>query len=292
MNVYEIVTNQILERMQQTGEIPWRKPWTTSAPRNLISGKDYRGINVFMLGASGYPRPEWLTFNQANKIGARVNAGERSNLVVFWHIGNEKEYTKKDGTKKLGKSFLLRYSRVFNVTQCSHGDQTLVAKLGLDSKTGPAVNTIEACERLVADMQNRPAIKAADAAWYRPSTDEIGIPTRDTFHSSEAYYATLFHEMTHSTGHASRVGRDGIEVLNSFGSEAYSKEELIAEMGSAMLCGATGIAPAVLDNSVAYLKNWMRVLKGDSKLIVTAASAAQKAADYIRGTSATVDADA
>ena len=136
---------------------------------------------------------------------------------------------------------------------------------------------------LVAAMPNAPKIQPSDRAWYRPSTDSVGIPSKTVFNSSEAYYATLFHELTHSTGHASRIGREGIEQLNSFGSESYSKEELIAEMGSAYLCGFTGIAPAVIENSAAYLRSWISALKGDSKLLVTAASQAQKAADYIRG---------
>jgi len=115
-----------------------------------------------------------------------------------------------------------------------------------------------------------------------PSRDSVGMPARGLFHSSEEFYSTLFHELTHSTGHTSRVGREGIEQLNKFGSESYSREELIAEMGAAMLCGVTGIAPATLENSAAYLKTWIARLKSDSKLIVQAASAAQKAADYIR----------
>ncbi len=135
-------------------------------------------------------------------------------------------------------------------------------------------------------MPNAPRREQSDRAWYRPSTDSVGMPSRDLFHSSEEYYSTLFHELTHSTGHASRVGREGIEQLNTFGSESYSKEELIAEMGAAMLCGVTGISPATIPNSAAYLQCWITRLRGDSKLLVSAASAAQKAADYIRNTSA------
>jgi antirestriction protein ArdC len=112
------------------------------------------------------------------------------------------------------------------------------------------------------------------------------MPARGLFSSVEKYYSTLFHELTHSTGHVSRIGREGIEILNTFGSESYSKEELVAEMGAAMLCGVTGIAPATLQNSAAYLKTWIERLKADSRLLVSAASAAQKAADYIGGESA------
>jgi antirestriction protein ArdC len=134
-------------------------------------------------------------------------------------------------------------------------------------------------------MPNSPTMQQDARAWYRPSNDTIGMPSKSLFRSSEEYYSTLFHELTHSTGHASRVGREGIEQLNTFGSESYSKEELIAEMGAAMLCGVTGVAPVTIANSAAYLQSWINRLRGDSKLLVSAASAAQKAADYICGTS-------
>jgi antirestriction protein ArdC len=109
------------------------------------------------------------------------------------------------------------------------------------------------------------------------------MPSRSLFSSVEEYYSTLFHELTHSTGHSSRVGREGIEQLNTFGSDSYSKEELVAEMGAPMLCGLTGLAPKTLENSAAYLQTWLSVLKSDSRMVVTAASAAQKAVDYIVG---------
>jgi len=147
----------------------------------------------------------------------------------------------------------------------------------------PALPNIEECERLASQMPNPPAREQSVRAYYRPSNDTVGMPAKNAFNSAESYYATLFHELTHSTGHTSRVGRDGIEKLERFGSESYSREELVAELGSAMLCGVCGIAPAVLENSASYLKAWIDVLKSDSRLIVTAASAAQKAADYIRG---------
>jgi antirestriction protein ArdC len=282
MNVYEIVTQTIIEKLE-AGEVPWRRPWVTSAPKNLVSGKEYRGINTFMLGASGFPRPEWLTFNQAAKLGATVRAGERSNMVVYFNIGEERLNAK---TGKLSKPFLLRYSRVFNISQCNHGEQTLTAKLGLDAARSAPVPSIEACDAIVCGMPNRPNVKASDRAWYRPSTDEVGIPDKSTFHSSEGFYATLFHELTHSTAHPSRVGRPEVMESQNFGSANYSREELIAEMGAAMLCGVAGISPATVENSAAYLRSWISALRGDSKLVVAAASQAQKAADYIRGIAA------
>lgn len=275
MNVYEIVTHTIIEKLE-SGNVPWRKPWIAASPCNLVSQKEYRGINTFMLAASGFPSRYWLTYPQAVKLGGHVRQGEHGHIVVFWNIGEEKLNPK---TGKFSKPFLLRYYRVFNLAQT----EGIAHKLGIAEAPAKPVPDIAACESLVAAMPNAPGIIASDRAWYRPSTDQVGIPSKSVFHSSEAYYATLFHELTHSTGHSSRVGRDGIEQLNTFGSESYSKEELIAEMGSAMLCGVTGIAPAIIENSAAYLRYWIAALKGDSKLVVAAASAAQKAADYIRG---------
>ena len=275
-SVYEIVTEQVIKQLE-SGVAPWRKPWRTEMPCNLVSGKAYRGMNVFLLGSQGYASRYWLTFNQAVKLGGHVRKGEHSSLVTFWHIGQEK--IKTDGSKT--RPFLLRYYRVFNLTQT----EGIAEKLGLGNAS-PRVPSIEGCEAIVAGMPNAPKMEQSSAAWYRPSADTVGMPARSLFTSAEEYYSTLFHELTHSTGHASRIGREGIEQLNTFGSESYSKEELVAEMGAAMLCGVTGIAPATLQNSAAYLKTWIERLKSDSRLLVSAASAAQKAADYIRGESA------
>jgi antirestriction protein ArdC len=279
-NVYEIVTEQIIKQLE-SGVAPWRKPWRCEPPCNLVSGKEYRGINPFLLASQGYGSRYWLTFNQANKLGGHVKKGAKSSVVVFWHVGEEKLIRKTDGTDRKSKPILLRYYSIFNVEQT----EGIADKLGLGN-AGPRVPSIEGCEAIVSGMPNAPAMQQDARACYRPSTDTVGMPSRSLFHSSEEYYSTLFHELTHSTGHGSRVGREGIEQLNTFGSESYSKEELIAEMGAAMLCGIAGIAPATIQNSASYLQCWINRLRGDSKLLVSAASAAQKAADFIRNKSA------
>jgi antirestriction protein ArdC len=214
----------------------------------------------------------WLTFKQANALGGHVRAGEKASVVTFWNVGEEKINAK---TGKLSKPFLLRYYNVFNATQIDG-----LEKLGLGNASLPVPN-IDACEKIVAEMPNRPRIETSNAAWYKPTFDVVGMPAKTLFHSSEEYYSTLFHELTHSTGHGSRVGREGIENVNSFGSESYSKEELVAELGASMLCAVTGISPATLQNSAAYLQSWINRLRGDSRLLLSAASNAQKAADYI-----------
>ena len=276
-NVYQIVTEQIIRQLEQ-GVAPWRKPWRTELPVNLVSGKPYRGLNVFLLGSQGYGSRYWLTFNQAAKLGGHIRKGERSSLVTFWHMGDEKITRDADGNERKSKPFLLRYYRVFNVEQT----EGITDKLGLTGAS-PRVADLGHCEAIVSGMPNPPRREQSSRAWYQPSIDTVGMPSKSLFSSGEEYYSTLFHELTHSTGHGTRVGREGIEQLNTFGSESYSKEELVAEMGAAMLCGLTGLAPKTLENSAAYLQSWLSVLKSDWRMVVTAASAAQKAVDYILG---------
>jgi antirestriction protein ArdC len=279
-NVYSIITEQIIKQLE-SGVAPWRKPWRTEAPCNLLSGKEYRGINPFLLAPQGYGSRYWLTFNQANRLGGYIRKGEHSSIVTFWNVGDERVVKSADGTERKSRPFLLRYYRVFNVEQT----QGIAEKLGL-GKASPRIPSLDECEAIVSGMPRRPTITQDGRAWYRPSTESVGMPSKSLFNSAEEYYSTLFHELTHSTGHSSRIGRDGIEQLNTFGSESYSREELVAEMGASMLCGVTGIEPATIANSAAYLKTWIERLRGDSKLIISAASQAQKAADFIRGVSA------
>jgi antirestriction protein ArdC len=269
------VTAQILEQLER-GVVPWRKPWRAELPCNLVSGKPYRGVNVFLLASQGYGSRYWLTYQQTAKLGGHVKRAEHSTLVTFWHIGEERERTAPDGSVEKTHPFLLRYYNVFNLEQTEGIDIPRVS-------SQPRVNPVEQCEAIVAGMPNAPQREQSDHAWYRPANDTVGMPARALFNSAEEYYSTLFHELTHSTGHVSRIGREGIEQLNTFASESYSREELIAEMGAAMLCGVSGIAPKTLDNSASYLQSWINRLRGDSRLLVSAASAAQKAADFIQG---------
>jgi antirestriction protein ArdC len=274
--VPEIITESILKQLEQ-GVAPWRKPWSTSVPRNLISKKPYRGLNVFLLATQGYGSPYWVTFNQAKQLGAHVRQGEKSSLVSFWKFNEYAKENRETGETENKTSVLLRYYRVFNIEQCDglkalHGDEQ------------KPVNPIEECESIANRMPNAPRIEQHSHAFYRSSADIVGMPPRNCFESPEAYYSTLFHELTHSTGHKSRLNRFGDNSTDhQFGSESYSKEELIAEMGAAMLAGIAGISQATLGNSASYLQSWINRLKSDSRLIISAASHAQKAADYILG---------
>jgi antirestriction protein ArdC len=272
---YQIVTDQIIKQLE-SGVVPWRKPWQSVEPTSLATLKPYRGLNVLLLASQGYASRYWVTFNQAKQLGGNIKQGEHSSIVTFWKRSPYKVKDKQTGEDETRQGFLLRYYRVFNLEQTDG----LAEKFGLQNPTKP-VPSIEKCDEIVAKMPNAPRREQSNAAWYRPLTDTVGMPCRDSFHGSEKFYSTLFHELAHSTGHPSRVGRDGIENVNSFASTSYSKEELIAEMASAFLCGIAGIAPVTLSNSASYLQSWISRLRGDSRLLMSAASHAQKAADYI-----------
>ena len=283
---YQIITDKIIEQLQR-GVVPWRKPWSAQFPKSLRSLREYRGINVLLLASQGYASPYWLTFNQARALGGHVKQGEHSTLVTFWKRSPYKVKDAETGEDETRQGFLLRYYRVFNLCQT----EGIADKLGLSTSGESRVPSIETCERIVREMPFAPKREQSNAAWYRPLTDTVGMPSRDSFHSSEEFYSTLFHELAHSTGHPARLKRDGIENVNAFASESYSKEELVAEMSSAFLCGVAGLSPATLTNSASYLQAWISRLRGDSRLLISAASHAQRAADYILGRQRAVESD-
>ncbi len=277
--INEMITQRMIERIQATGAIPWHKPWASqqARPQNLISRKPYRGVNAFLLHMMGYAQPFFLTMKQVNELGGRVRKGEKAVPVIFWKMVEHKaEEVSEEGQKAY---IVLRYYQVFNVAQCDGIPEGKVPQLEApDRETNP----IAEAEQLVAGMPNRPEIKYGRSyAAYSPLGDEVRMPAPELFLSDEAFYSTLFHELTHSTGHQSRLARKGITDLNRFGSHEYSKEELVAEMGASFLCGHCGILPQVQDNSAAYLNCWLERLKADPSMLIQAGQQAQKAYDYI-----------
>jgi antirestriction protein ArdC len=278
MNIksYERITERIVGLLEQ-GTVPWHKPWnvSTGLPRNLVTKKPYRGINPFLLMAMAYESPHWLTFRQAIQLGGSVKKGEKACPVVFW---KPLEVTDTQ-SGEVEKIRMLRMYFVFNVAQCE-GLKNIPAE---DESSFAATEAAE----IVAGMPVQPAIKhGMKQAYYSPSSDTVGMPERKRFDTQDAYHATLFHELVHSTGHEKRLKRQSITERNGFGSDPYCKEELIAELGSAFLCGHAGIVERTIDNSAAYLEGWLNQLKEDKTLIVYAAAQAQKAADFILGRSA------
>jgi len=275
--VYEIITERIIESLS-AGIIPWRKPWNTEPAKSLVSGKEYRGVNVLLLASSPFESPWWLTFNQARKLGGMVRQGQRGTPVIFWKI-----YDDDDDRRR----FVLRYYTVFNLAQC----QDIPAPP--HSPRRPPFNPIETCDNIVRGYADKPRIDhhGRDAAYYLPLLDTIRIPTPDAFDTPAHYYSTLFHELVHSTGAASRLNRKGITDFDAFGSHQYSFEELIAECGAAFLSHEAGILGNTIDNSAAYIANWIGRLKSDPTWIVQAGAQAAKAADRILGTAAHEGAD-
>lgn len=277
---YQVVTDRILDALEK-GTLPWRKEWRTSGgdlarPRNIKSKKFYRGVNVFMLGMQMYDSPWWGTYKQIQELGGQVRKGEKSTPVVFWTF-LEKEDAKAKGGKKTIP--LLRQYNVFNVEQADMPEDVM-DKLHPVIDTPNAFDPIKAAEAVMAAWEDKPSIShGGNKAFYRPTTDAIQLPKPEAFNTSEAYYATLFHESGHATGHESRLGRD---LTGNFGDQSYSFEELVAELTAAMVCAVAGVNND-LGNSAAYIAGWSKKLKNEPEWFVQAAGKAQKAADYILG---------
>lgn len=274
VDVYQIVTDRIISELEN-GTVPWRKPWRAvggDRPTNLVSGKPYRGINQLLLSMSDYKSPYWVTFKQAKLKGGSVRQGERSTLIVFWKMldGIDRD------TGKPKTIPMLRYYRVFNVEQCD----------GINVPEPDEIPEFDPCaeaDAIIDGMPQAPPIQyGGDSAAYVPEMDIVKLPVREAFSTPAMFYNTAFHELTHSTGHADRLKREGIVDFDSFGSEQYAKEELIAEMGAAMLCTVAGI-DNTLPASASYVANWLQALKNDPKMVVQAAGKAQRAADFIIG---------
>ena len=276
VDVYQIITDRLIEIMEQ-GLIPWRKPWNSggeSGPLNLISKKHYQGINCFLLACPSFDSPYWLTYNQALSLGGNVRKGEKGTPVIFWKLYNKEDPESDNGIITVP---VLRYYTVFNAEQCED-----IAVPALEISTWAEHDPIEAAEAVILTMPNRPAVEIGGTrAYYSPSLDLVRVPELFRYEQAEEYYSTFFHELAHATGHESRLNREGITGNHFFGDSVYSREELVAEMTAAFLCGHTGIVNTTIQNSAAYLQSWIRTLRGDRKLAVIAAAQAQKAADYI-----------
>lgn len=310
---------EIADRMiasLENGVAPWRATWVRAGmPRNAMSGKAYRGINIVILSltsmARSYSDPRWLTFKQANEAAAStlrkrgikveknargtwvladgenkgrscggVRAGQNKDNgsggteIVFWKY-NQKTVTNDAGEEETRSWAMARGYTVFNVEQC---DDLVLEHIGPNPMMIREHAPIETCEK-IAKSWTVPLSHGGDVACYFPSSDRIQMPCPESFESSESYYATLFHEMGHSTGHPSRLGRD-LTCLKS--AHTYAQEELVAEMTSCFLAAHCGIfLPSVSENSASYLAGWASKLREDTKVMIRAASAAQKAADMI-----------
>lgn len=278
MNICRMVTDRIIEELSK-GSIPWRKPWAmTGGAISHSTGKPYSLLNQMLLGRPG----EWLTFKQAQAEGGMVRKGEKGRPVVFWkQIEIEEE---KDGKKEKKLVPVLRYYTVFHIDQT----EGVKAKYAPPAAPAPVSPLLEAEAVIEAYKAKSPALridreKPSDRAYYSPALDYVCVPQLSQYSRPEEFYSTLFHELVHSTGHASRLDRfKGSAAAAAFGSEEYSKEELTAEIGAATLCSHCGIeTPESFKNSAAYIQSWLKALRNDPQMIIAAAGRAEKAAAFI-----------
>jgi antirestriction protein ArdC len=287
MDVYEIITNRIVESLEK-GTVPWQCPWTKGKygiPRNFVSTKAYRGINVFLLSYTaqmkGYQSPFWVSYKQAQSLGGNVKAGEKSSSPVVFYSEIEKK-SRRDELNEEGEKetyAMLRYTPMWNTDQCDGLNVPVLSD-------GPVYEheIIASAQAIVENMPNRPKlnIQQSNRAFYSIQNDSVTAPLLNQYPQAEQFYSTLFHELGHSTGAKHRLGR---EFGSTFGDHLYSKEELVAEFTASYLCGIAGIEKRTIENSAGYIDGWLTILKDkhQKKWVTWAAGQAQKAADYIQG---------
>lgn len=280
-NIYQAITDRIISQLEN-GDIPWTKPWVggcSNVAFNRVSKKPYSLLNQMLLKHDG----EYATYKQWSELGGTVRKGEKSEIVVFWKI-IEKIETKSNGEEVEAIIPYLRYINVFHISQVDG-----VEPLNTGEKITFNHEPIEEAEKIKCNYMDRENFRIlevdSDSAFYSPVNDFIQIPRKEQYENINEFYSTLFHEMVHSTGHKSRLGRlEGTSKVAAFGSSEYSKEELVAEIGSASLMNIIGIETAkTFKNSAAYIQSWLKVLKNDNKFIVSASSKAEKAVKYILG---------
>lgn len=267
------VTQSIISELE-SGSIPWTKPFRSGIPKNYITKKSYNGFNALILGLSGFSSPYFLTFNQCRTVGGKIKSGSKGLPIVFWKINEyatgEKNNKGEIETKKIP---FIQYSTVFNFTQCEGLKELDITTEKLDP--------IKQAEDIINNMPLKPTIESGADPCYIPSLDTVKINPINNFKSVGGYYECLFHELAHSTGHEKRLNRQASEKDRSFGSEDYSKEELIAEFSSAFLCAEVGLFKETKTNQTAYIQGWLKALKNDKNILLQAGSQAQKAYNFI-----------
>jgi antirestriction protein ArdC len=282
-SLYSQVTDRIIAELEQ-GIVPWVQPWGSGEggaglglPHNVRTAKAYSGINILLLWDAvikgGYTSQQWLTFKQALELGGRVRKGEKGWTVCYadsFIPKDEKERARQEGSDPQSIPFLKRYT-VFNIAQCD----------GLPDNVSP-LSTPDQDRKLIPRAEALITATGAnfqiggEIACYIPKLDAIRVPPQTAFHDQINYYRTVFHELGHWTGHPSRLARD---LTTKFASNGYAREELVAELATALVCSSLGIVPTV--RHADYLGNWLQVLKEDARAIFKAASMASKACDYI-----------
>ncbi len=281
--IYQKVTDKIIADLEQ-GELTWLKPWNSGNMEGRITkplrhnGIAYSGINLLMLWAAsieqGFISPHWMTFKQAKELGAHVRKGEKGNLVVYANTITKSEEQDNGETEERHIPFMKGYT-VFNVEQIEGLPEQFYAK------PEPVIDDVQRNEEAEAFFSATGAVirHGGNSAHYCGGSDHVQMPVFESFRTPESYYATLAHELTHWTKHKTRLDRDF--GRKKWGDEGYAKEELVAELGAAFLCADLGLTPEAGLDHAAYIQSWLKVLKDDKRAIFSAASHAQRAADYL-----------
>lgn len=286
MSVAEIFVQRVVDRVLTEGVLPWNKPWSIAGngAHNALTGRYYNGLNVLTLDPDSY-----LTFKQVKDLGGTVKKGAKSYMVIFWKQIKVSDQTEdEDGNVADEEKTIpmMRYYNVFRVSDCEIPEEAM-AKLHLDNSIpAPDGHKVPNADHLAEYYLKREKIgmffERSDRAFYRPGLDEIHLPLREWFKDAAGLFGTWFHEITHSTGHESRLKRIGVTGSHYFGDTEYSKEELVAEIGSCFLCTYCGIDMGKEeDNSVAYLQSWLDALKKDPQMLISAHSKARKAFEFV-----------
>jgi antirestriction protein ArdC len=279
MNIYQTMTDRIMSQLA-AGVVPWRKTWTAGLPKSLTTRKEYRGVNILVLGFAEFTSRYWVTYRQALQLGGHVRKGERATPVIYWKWRTAEDLKRLEvntGRQNLAPCYPFT-SAVFNLDQVEG-----VARPQDDVPAQPN-GRFESAEQLINAMPNKPEIVhgATREPVYYPDMDRVALPHIGQFENADEYYAALFHELAHSTGHVKRLNRG--EEAQGDRLERYSFEELVAEFAAAFLCACVGINnPDKVGRQADYIDGWSKIFQKDTRIIVRAASAAQRAADYIRG---------
>ena len=275
--VHEIVTEKIVAALDQ-GTVPWKQPWVNlgqGGHKNLESKRSYTGVNQLLLQVTEYEQPWWITFNGAKRLGGHIGKDEKTTIVVWTKRVKVKDRDSDDPDAKK-EIWMLRYYRVWNVEQTVGLEERIPEPPELDADWSPVERFGEIVEGYPAPA---PKIKhGGDEAFYAPGTDVVATPKPEQFSTAANYYAAFAHELTHSTGHPKRLDRSLVSM--EMAPDSYSREELVAEIGAAMLLAEAGIEP-LYELTASYVDHWREQLADDPRLIVTAAAAAQRSCDFI-----------
>lgn len=284
---FDRITEQIIQAIEAGAgayEMPWHRLGSDIAqPLNATTGKAYRGLNVLGLGlaaaTNGFPTGRWSSYRQWSESGAQVRKGEKGTPIFFWQSRENDSGEAEDASETRYRAYIARTYMVFNEAQVDGAPACDAEEIEPGETTTDAIALLERLDACV--------LHGGDRAYFEPASDLIRLPEMTQFKTAESYFSVRAHETTHWTGAKGRLDRD---LTGRFGTSAYAMEELVAELGAAFLCGALGVSQQPRRDHAAYISSWIKVMKGDNKAILTAASKAQQAVDFILSKAATKNA--